>query len=144
MEGLWKKYKSLFYYALFGVLTTLINIVSYVFCYNVLKIPNVPSNVVAWILAVAFAYVTNKIWVFESKKVETADILDELWKFVSCRLATGGLDLAIMFVGVDLMQAPSTWVKIGSNILVIVLNYVLSRWIVFSSGGKSNENPSKK
>lgn len=131
MKALWQKYKGLFFYLVFGVLTTVVNIVAFHLCYEVWGIPNVPSNIIAWVLAVAVAYITNKLWVFDSKSFAPAVLLPELWKFVSCRLATGVMDLAIMWVGVDLLRGPATPIKIGSNVLVIVLNYVFSKLLIF-------------
>ena len=103
MKELITKYKS-------------INIVCYQVLYSQVHISNVVSNIIAWVIAVAFAYVTNKIWVFESKSLEPKVLLAEIWKFVTCRLATGALDLAIMYVGVDLMHGPSMMLKIVSNV----------------------------
>lgn len=131
MKAQWEKYKSVFFYLVFGVLTTIINIVSYHLCYEVWGVPNVPSNIIAWVLAVATAYITNKLWVFDSKSFEPKVLLPELWKFVSCRLATGVMDLFIMWVGVDLLRGPATLLKIGSNVLVVVLNYVFSKLVIF-------------
>lgn len=138
MNALWEKYKSVFFYLVFGALTTVVNIVTYHLCYEVWGVPNVPSNVIAWVLAVAVAYVTNKLWVFDSKRFTPDVLLPELWKFVSCRLATGVMDTAIMWVGVDLIQGPPTPIKIGSNVLVIILNYAASKLFIFkktSRGG---------
>lgn len=131
MKQLWQKYQSLFFYLVFGVLTTVINIVTYHLCYEVWGVPNVPSNIIAWVLAVAVAYITNKLWVFDSKSFTPAVLLPELWKFVSCRLLTGAMDLAIMWIGVDMLQGPATLIKIGSNVLVVVLNYVFSKLVIF-------------
>lgn len=131
MRALWEKYKSVFFYLVFGVLTTVINIVSYHLCYEVWGVPNVPSNIIAWVLAVAAAYITNKLWVFDSKSFAPEVLLPELWKFISCRLATGLMDLAIMWVGVDLLLGPATLLKVGSNVLVVVLNYVFSKLVIF-------------
>jgi len=94
-------------------------------------VPNVPSNIIAWVLAVVVAYITNKLWVFDSKSFDLAVLLPELWKFVSCRLATGVMDLAIMWVGVDWLEGPATLIKIGSNVLVVVLNYMFSKLVIF-------------
>lgn len=129
--GLMKKYQSLISYAVFGVLTTVVNIVTYSVCYHRMGIGNTLSNVIAWILAVAFAYVTNKLWVFDSKSWKPQVLKREIIAFVSCRLATGILDIAIMFVCVDLLGMHAMLMKIISNILVIVLNYVFSKLIIF-------------
>ena len=131
MKALLKKYRGLILYAVFGALTTAINIAVYALCYRALRLPNVPSNVIAWILAVLFAFVTNKLYVFESKSLDRGTVLRELVSFVSARLATGLLDLAVMFVGVDVLHGPDLVFKVSSNVIVIILNYVLSKLIVF-------------
>ena len=125
------KYKSLISYAFFGVLTTAINIVTYAVCYNKIGMSNVISNVIAWILACSFAFVTNKLWVFESKSVEKKVVIYELITFFGCRLATGLLDLVIMYVSVDILAWNSTLMKCISNVLVIIANYVASKLVIF-------------
>ena len=90
------KYKSFIFYAVFGVLTTVINIASYALCYKYLGIPNVPSNIIAWVLAVLFAFITNKLYVFDSKNMAMSTLIPELIKFTAARLATGGIDLLII------------------------------------------------
>jgi len=126
-----QKHKGLVLYGIFGVLTTLINFVCYEALYELRGWPNVPSNIVAWVVAVLFAFVTNKLWVFQSKSLNPSVLLPELWKFAGCRLATGLMDLAIMYVGVDLLQGPSMPWKLGSNVLVILLNYIFSKLLIF-------------
>lgn len=126
-----KKYQSLISYAVFGVLTTVVNIVTYSICYNRMGIGNTLSNVIAWILAVAFAYVTNKLWVFDSKSWKLQVLKREITAFVSCRLATGILDIVMMFVSVDLLGMHAMPMKILSNIIVIVLNYIFSKLVIF-------------
>lgn len=129
--GLMKKYQSFIAYAVFGVLTTVVNIVTYSVCYNSIGMSNTLSNVLAWILSVAFAYVTNKLWVFDSKSWKWEVLRREVTAFVSCRLATGIMDIVIMFICVDVMGWHAMLMKIISNVLVIVLNYVFSKLIIF-------------
>ena len=131
IKKLLKKYKFIILYGIFGVLTTIINIVTYALCYDMFNISNVVSNIIAWILSVLFAFITNKIWVFESKCFDFKIFIKELWNFIVCRLATGALDLGIMYVGVDLLKGPALILKIASNIIVIILNYVMSKLFVF-------------
>lgn len=126
-----EKYRSLLSYGIFGVLTTVVNIVIYNICYYNLGCSNTFSNIVAWILAVAFAYFTNKLWVFESKSWEWDVIRREITAFVSCRLVTGILDLVIMYIAVDIMQWNAAIMKIFSNVLVIILNYIFSKLVIF-------------
>lgn len=131
IQKMWEKYKGLFFYGLFGVLTTVINIYTYILFYEKIGLANVPSTVIAWVLAVAFAYITNKIWVFDSKSWKKEIVMPELVKFFSCRLATGILDILIMWIGVDLLAGPSRILKLASNILVIIINYVFSKLVIF-------------
>ena len=104
IKDLWTKYKSLIMYAVFGGLTTVVNMVSYYLSFNVLKIPNVPSTVIAWVLAVAFAFITNKLWVFDSPSFDAQTLKHEIPTFFGARLATGVLDVAIMYLAVDLQK----------------------------------------
>ncbi len=126
-----KKYKSFIAYAVFGVFTTVVNIVTYNFCYNSAGMNNTLSNVMAWILAVTFAYLTNKVWVFGSRSWKLEVLRKEITAFISCRLATGIMDLIIMYICVDIMEWHAMLMKILSNILVIILNYVFSKLIIF-------------
>ena len=134
IKGLLKKYKSFIFYAVFGVLTTAINIH--------LNIANVPSNILAWTFAVAFAFITNKLWVFGSKNMSVRTILNELWKFITARLAVGLVDLAIMYVAVDICHGPGVVFKVVAGIVTIVLNFVLSKLVVFRKAkpAKSEES----
>lgn len=129
--GLMKKHKSFIAYGVFGVLTTIVNIVTYNICYNNLGISNTLSNIAAWILAVTFAYLTNKVWVFDSKSWKWEVLRREVPAFISCRLATGVLDIVIMFICVDIIGLHALLMKVISNVLVIILNYVFSKLVIF-------------
>lgn len=137
--SLLSKYKSLITYGIFGVLTTLINIGIYALCYQQIGIGNVVSNIIAWVVAVLFAFVTNKIWVFESKSLEPAVLVAEAVSFFGCRLATGVLDIVIMYVAVDMLALNSTIMKCISNVVVIIVNYVASKFVIFKKGAKTSE-----
>lgn len=128
---LWSKYKSLILYAAFGALTTLVNMAVYHLCYSVAGLPNVPSTVLAWVLAVSVAFITNKLWVFDSPSFDRSTLLREVPAFFGARLLTGLLDVAIMFVAVDALHRPATAWKLISNVIVIVLNYVASKLVIF-------------
>ena len=131
LENLLKKYKSFLMYGIFGVLTTIVNLVVYNLCYYKAGINNTVSNVIAWILAVAFAYITNKLWVFESKSWKMSVLRREVTAFVSCRLATGIMDILIMYICVDILGWHAMLMKLSSNVLVIILNYIFSKLIIF-------------
>ena len=131
LENLLKKYKSFLMYGIFGVLTTIVNLVVYNLCYYKAGINNTVSNVIAWILAVAFAYITNKLWVFESKSWKMSVLRREVTAFVSCRLATGIMDILIMYICVDILGWHAMLMKLASNVLVIIVNYIFSKLIIF-------------
>lgn len=120
--------REIILYVLFGVLTTLINFLSYSLLYYSLKIGNTPSTIIAWAMSVLFAYVTNRLYVFESKNNNK---FKETAEFFLCRTATGVLDVLIMYVGVDLLLQNGQLIKILSNVLVIVLNYIASKIYIF-------------
>ena len=131
IKRLIEKYQSFIFYGIFGVLTTIVNIVTYQLCYERFGISNTISNVAAWILAVTITYLTNKVWVFESKSWKWEILKREIPTFISCRLATGVLDIVIMYICVDVMQWHAMLMKIISNILVIILNYIFSKLVIF-------------
>lgn len=126
-----KKYRSFILYAVFGVFTTVVNLVVYHLCYYEAGMSNLLSNVFAWVMAVTFAYLTNKSWVFESRSWSWSVIRVEVPAFVSCRLATGIMDLAIMYISVDILGWHAMLMKFLSNVLVILLNYVFSKLVIF-------------
>ena len=126
-----KKYESVLLYLIFGVLTTFVNIVVYYILSNHVLLSNILSNGIAWVAAVIFAFITNKIWVFQSKSLEIEQVIKELIAFFSARLSTGILDMAIMYVGVDLLKVNSIYSKIISGVVVVILNYIFSKLFIF-------------
>lgn len=131
IKKLYNKYKFVFWYLVFGGFTTLINIAVYWLSYDILGISNSVSNIIAWVLSVIFAFVTNKLIVFESKDLTAKTVLAEAVKFCGCRIATGLLDLLIMYVAVDVLHLNALLMKVISNIIVIILNYVASKVFIF-------------
>lgn len=125
------RYKGPILYIFFGGITTLINIISYYISYKTLHLSNVTSTILAWIFSVIFAFISNKIWVFESKSWNKNIVTKELVSFVSVRLLTGFLDIAIMYIGVDLLNYNGLLMKIASNLFVLVSNYIGSKLFIF-------------
>ena len=125
---------QLILYGIFGVLTTVINIFVYWLCTRVFSWPVVISTVIAWVIAFLFAYWSNRKFVFNSKN---PDILKEFTEFFSCRIATGILDVIIMYIFVDVLGFYDVIIKTASNILVVILNYIASKLFIFK-GGKSS------
>ncbi|MDO5811221.1 MAG: GtrA family protein [Methanobrevibacter sp.] len=119
--------KELFLYVVFGTLTTIVNIVVY-FALEFIGVNYIISNIIAWFLSVLFAYVTNRIWVFESR---SPDILKEMTLFFSGRIFSGVLDTALLYLFVDILTLGNTFSKIAVEIIITILNYLLSKLIVF-------------
>ena len=107
------KYKELVLYVVFGVLTTVVSYVSYWIFTDFLHIPYMVSTALSWVLSVTFAYVTNRKWVFAS------------------RIASGFMEMGMMFIGVDLLHVNDKIVKLVANVFVILANYILSKLVVF-------------
>ena len=125
--------KEVIMYLIFGVLTTVVSlIVYYALIFTILNPENAIqlqiANIISWIAGVAFAYVTNRKFVFESKEKNK---LKELSKFVSSRLVTLFLDMFIMFIGVTCLKGNDKIIKLISQVLVIIGNYVFSKLFVF-------------
>ena len=125
------KYKALIMFGIFGVLTTIVNVLVYQLCYAVLEISNALSTIIAWLLAVAFAFITNKKWVFGSEKIDKKTLVREISSFILCRVGTGVLDLGIMIYTVDYLGWNALLMKLFANVLVIILNFVCSKLIIF-------------
>ena len=115
-------------YIIFGCITTIVNILSYNLFYYSLGFSNILSTILSWVISVIVAYFTNKKMVFGIK--EKGD-LSKIANFFALRGATGVLDLIIMYVGVDLLLFSGFCVKIFSNVVVIVLNYIFSKFYIF-------------
>lgn len=131
IHALIEKYWDILSYLFFGVLTTVVNYLVYLPCYNWLDISAAVSNVIAWVVAVAFAYLTNKPFVFKSHDWSWRTVGPELTKFVGCRIGSGFLETAIIFVTVDLLSWNGNIWKLVTSVLVVIINYVASKLLVF-------------
>ena len=131
IQKIYYKYKPILWYLFFGACTMILNTVVYAICYEILNINNILSTTIAWLIAVIGAYISNKIFVFESKAATVGQLLQEVWMFFVCRIATGVVDVAIMYVFVDILNWNATGTKIAANVVVVALNYVASKWFVF-------------
>lgn len=131
IQKLFEKYKDVLPYLFFGVCTTIVNVIVYWIAAYPLRLPIMPSTVIAWFLAVFFAYVTNRKWVFRSEAKELKKIVREAISFLGCRLATGIIDWMCMLLFVDILSMNDIIIKLMANILVIVLNYAASKLVIF-------------
>ena len=127
----WDKYKDVIFYLVFGVLTTVVNIVTYWVCVHILGASVMVGTILAWVLAVFFAYITNRSLVFHSSASGTDEIMKEITSFFACRIGTGVVDWVIMLVFVTILHFNDMIIKMLANIIVIVLNYILSKFVIF-------------
>ena len=128
-----KKHKQIVLYAVFGVLTTAVDFAVSFILYNVTNVH--VANVIAWIAAVIFAYAVNKVWVFESKSTGILFMLSEFVAFCSGRVLSLLLQEGIVVVFVDLLSLNKMAVKITAAVIVVVVNYILTK-LVFKNGAK--------
>ncbi len=131
IKDLYIKYKEVINYLFFGGCTFLVSIISFFLFNKVCNFNEHVANVISWVLAVSFAYITNKKYVFESKTSEKSDLLKEIGSFVSARILTLVMEELILVVGVNLLHIDSMIVKIVAQVVVIVANYFLSKLFIF-------------
>lgn len=131
LEPFYTAHKEMLLYLLFGGLTFLVSIASYALFNRGLGMDALIANIFSWIVAVAFAYVTNRVWVFKSDATTRKDVLKEMGRFVSGRIATLLVEEAILLVFVKWLHFDSMAVKVVAQVIVILLNYVISKLWVF-------------
>ena len=131
MKNLIKKYEEIIKYLIFGVLTTLVSIGSYyilsLFFYLENDILFVLANILSWMLAVLFAYITNKKYVFKSSNSKIKEFL----KFIASRIITVLIEVLGMYILVKILGSNNMFSKVIMQLVVIILNYVISKFIVF-------------
>lgn len=132
LRKLVEKYWDIFSYLFFGVCTTIVNYIIYLPCYNLLGISATVSNMIAWVVAVAFAYLTNKPFVFKSNDWSRETVIPELTKFVGCRIGSGAAETLILLLAVDLLGWNGNIWKLVTQVMVVVLNYIGSKLLVFT------------
>lgn len=126
----YNKTKEVLWYGFFGVLTTLINIVSFYFL-DKAGMDVYIANLFAWILSVLFAFVTNKLFVFHSKSMQVSVFLKEMFSFFFFRLLSLGIDMGGMFVCLNFLSMGKMISKVFMNVIVIIANYIFSKLFVF-------------
>lgn len=130
MIALLKKERELILYGIFGVGSTAINIAVFHLC-GCLRLALIPSNIIAWLFAFLFAFITNKAFVFQSKGWTGKTALREFSSFLAARLFTLVLDTILMCVLVEWLMVDRLIAKIVVNVVVIIVNYVLSKFLIF-------------
>ena len=131
IKDLFLRYWEVLSYLIFGVLTTAVNYLVYLPVYNLVGLSAALSNAIAWVVAVAFAYLTNKPFVFKSHDWSAKTVIPELTKFVGCRVASGAAETLILLLTVDILHWNGNLWKLVTSVLVVVMNYVASKLVVF-------------
>ncbi len=138
IKAIYIKYAEIINYLIVGVLTTIVSLATYYICVLTFLNPEnafelQTANIISWIIAVIFAYFTNRKYVFKSKEKNK---LKEASKFVVSRLLTLGMDMFVMFLGVTVLHLNDKIIKLISQVVVTVGNYVLSKLFVFKKTDK--------
>ena len=127
----YKKYKQVLLYIFFGALTTFVSLMTFwVFSY-ILKFGIIVSNTLSWVCAVLFAYITNRKWVFASEATTILAIIKEIGAFFGGRFLTYVMEDVILFGFVVLLKMNKMGVKVVATVIVMILNYIISKWFVF-------------
>ncbi|MDQ0929734.1 putative flippase GtrA [Bacillus atrophaeus] len=126
-----KQYREMIMYIIMGIFTTAVNISSFYILVEILDTDYKTATVIAWILSVLFAYITNKIYVFQQKTSDMRSLMRELTAFFSVRLLSLGIDLGMMILLVSQFHTNETLAKILDNVVIVVVNYIASKWLVF-------------
>lgn len=131
----YNKYKEGLLYLFFGGCSTLINILTFFICRQ-LELSIFVSNIIAWTTAVIFAFITNKLIVFDSKNMDKKVVMKETIGFFIARVISLGIDMGIIHLMIDVMKIHEIISKIVSNIVVIIVNYIFSKMFIFKKEKK--------
>ncbi len=132
--ALLKKYREILLYLIFGVLTTVVDYLSLWLFYDLLGIrvlDALGANTLAWVVSVAFAFTTNKIFVFESRDTSQKTLIREILSFVAARLVSLGAESAVIYIGVNVLGCNLWLMKLLASVIVVISNYVFSKLVIF-------------
>lgn len=124
--------RELIKYIFFGVLTTFVNYIVYFQAISLIKINYLLANIIAWIVSVIFAYITNKYYVFENKGITFYILMKEIFLFFAARIISVVIETSILFIGIEIINIKSYIIKIIASIFVVIINYFLSKYFIFS------------
>jgi putative flippase GtrA len=127
--------KEIISYLFFGVLTTVVNFAAYLLLTDLFIVHYTIATAASWFIAVLFAFITNKIYVFKSKGMQ--NMSKELTSFIFFRVLSLGLDLGLMIFLVSTLKFDDLFSKIAVNIVIVIVNYALSKFVIFTK-----KNPS--
>ncbi|MFB6367832.1 GtrA family protein [Paenibacillus elgii] len=131
-----KKFLIISKYIIFGVFTTILNILTFKLLMDA-SFEYKLSTSIAWLVSVLFAFVTNKLWVFNSRTKEWRNLLSEFAKFLFGRVSTYFVDLLGLMLLIQVFMMNAMLGKIIMNIIVIILNYFLAKFSYYSGKGKN-------
>lgn len=139
LQPIYLKYKEVWIYLFFGGLTFLVSIGTYA-VFNVrYEINELLANFMSWVAAVLFAYITNKIWVFQSNVSAAKELVREIMSFFGGRIFTLFVEGTILLVFITMLEFDSVCVKVVAQVIVIILNYFISKRIVFRKTGRNTD-----
>lgn len=134
-KQLWEKYKHIIAYLFWGVVTTIVNLAVFQVLSSGIHWNYELATIIAWFAAVLLAYFTNKVWVFGSHYTTVSDFIVELLRFFFYRALTLVIDIIITFIGISVLGFKDPLgqfiVKVIDNVIVIIANYVFSKWLIF-------------
>ena len=137
IKELYKKYKEPINYLFFGGCTFVVNFIAYGVFAKIFRVDEVISNIIAWVISVLFAYITNKLFVFESKTEGAKAFLKEMISFVLARVFSGiTCDIGTFALMVKVFHINDVISKVVTQIMVIIVNYLLSKLIIFRKNEK--------
>lgn len=131
-----KNKKEIVSYLIFGILTTLVNIVTFWLLNKIIGMDYRVATTIAWIISVIFAFITNKLYVFNSKTTGIYSLFKELFSFLFFRLLSYFLDLSLMIILIEFIKADSLIAKITANVFVVIFNYFASKFVIFKPSSK--------
>lgn len=131
LRCLLEKHREVLVYLVFGFLTTVVNYLVYLPLHNSASMLASLANVIAWVVAVIFSFLTNKPFVFKSNDWSTRTVLSELAKFVGSRLSSLVVETVFLLITVDIASWDGVIMKLFISVVVIVMNYVTSKFLVF-------------
>ena len=140
IKGLYRNYKEIINYLVFGVLATVVNFVSYYIFARIIGIDEVISSGLSWFASVLFAYITNKLFVFDSKTVTKKELIKECISFFLARVLSGILcDVGTFAVMVKVFKINDIIAKVVTQAMVVIVNYIFSKFIIFKNNKKDKE-----
>ena len=132
IEALFTKYKEIVLYLFFGVLATVVSIGSFTVLYDVALLNEHLANIISWVLAVSFAFMTNRTWVFVDAVKINKSFIKQMIEFFSGRVLSLAVEEVFILVFVSMLSFNAFAIKVITQVIVIVLNYFISKFWVFN------------